>query len=98
DGLLFGNAAQLGKQAVAVLAAGGYSAVATVAILKAIALVTPLRHGGREEGVGLDVVQHGEEAYARGEGAVLVPPEALLPSVSEAPRPAVVTFLAAEGA
>ena len=98
DGLLLGNAAQLGKQAVAVLAAGGYSAVATLAILKSIALVAPLRRTGREEGIGLDVVQHGEEAYARGEGAVLVPPEALLPSIAEAPLPAAATFLAAEGA
>ena len=87
DGLLFGNAAQLGKQAVAVLAAGGYSAVATVAILKAIALVSPLRRMGREEGIGLDVVQHGEEAYARGEGAVLVPPDVLLPLRAAAAAP-----------
>jgi ammonium transporter, Amt family len=30
----------------------------------------------REEALGLDVVAHGEEAYATGEGAVLVTPEA----------------------
>jgi Amt family ammonium transporter len=97
DGLLFGNAAQLGKQAVAVLAAGGYSAVATVVILKAVALVLPLRRSGREEGIGLDVVQHGEEAYARGEGAVLVPPDALLP-VGIVAAPALTTLTLAEGA
>jgi Amt family ammonium transporter len=96
DGLLFGNAAQLGKQAVAVLAAGGYSAVATLAILKLIALATPLRRSGREEGIGLDVVQHGEEAYARGEGAVLVPPDVLLPLRSAAAAP--LTLATAEGA
>jgi ammonium transporter, Amt family len=96
DGLLFGNAAQLGKQAVAIVAAGGYSAVATLAILKAIALVVPLRREGREEGVGMDVVQHGEEAYVRGEGAVLVPPEALLPAVVHVPAP--LTSLAPEAA
>ena len=28
-----------------------------------------------DEGIGLDVSQHGEEAYARGEGAILVLPE-----------------------
>ncbi len=98
DGLLFGNAAQLGKQAVAVLASGAYSAVATVVILKAIALVMPLRRSGREEGIGLDVVQHGEEAYARGEGAVLVPPDALLPlGMVAAPSPSL-TLTLAEGA
>jgi len=95
---LFGNAAQLGKQAIAIIAAGGYSAVATVVILKAIALATPLRRTGREEGIGLDVVQHGEEAYARGEGAVLVPPDALLPvGMVAAPSPSL-TLTLAEGA
>lgn len=95
DGLFFGNAAQLGRQAIAVLAAGAYSAVATAAILRAIALVTPLRRSGREEGIGLDVVQHGEEAYARGEGAVLVPPDVLIPIRSDVSQ---LTLAAAEGA
>jgi len=35
-------------------------------------------HG--EEGVGLDVVLHGEEAYAKNEGAVLVHPDVLIAS------------------
>jgi Amt family ammonium transporter len=102
DGLLAGNAALVGKQALAVLAAGGYSAVLTFAILKAISLVAPLRRTGREEGIGMDVVQHGEEAYARGGGAVLVPPEALLPqrhADAHAEAPAAITLTpAAEGA
>jgi Amt family ammonium transporter len=41
-------------------------------ILKAIALVSTLRAGQKEEGIGMDVTQHGEEAYNRGEGAILV--------------------------
>jgi Amt family ammonium transporter len=41
-------------------------------ILKAIALVAPLRASQKEEGIGMDVTQHGEEAYNRGEGAILV--------------------------
>jgi Amt family ammonium transporter len=49
-------------------------------ILKVIALVAPLRRTGRDEGVGLDVVQHGEEAYARGEGALLVPFDTAAPA------------------
>jgi Amt family ammonium transporter len=73
NGLLHGNAGLVARQAVAVLAAGAYSAVMTLVLLKGIALVAPLRRGEREEGVGMDVVQHGEEAYSRGEGAVLVP-------------------------
>jgi Amt family ammonium transporter len=40
--------------------------------LKAIGLVMPLRPPEREEAVGLDVWEHGEEAYGSGEGAVLI--------------------------
>jgi Amt family ammonium transporter len=72
DGALFGNVRQLGVQAVAVVATIIYSAVATLVIIKVIALGFNLRATAREEGVGLDVTQHGEEAYSRGEGAILV--------------------------
>jgi Amt family ammonium transporter len=89
DGLLFGNPGQLGVQAVAVLAAIAFSALGTVAILKGVALFAPLRVSAREEGLGLDVSQHGEEAYARGEGAILVLPD-LAP-----PRPAAAAALEA---
>ena len=58
---------------VAVLA---YSGVATFAILKVIALVMPLRAAGRVEGIGLDVTDHGEEAYTGGDGAILITPRA----------------------
>jgi Amt family ammonium transporter len=79
DGLLFGNPKQLGVQAVAVLAAAAYSALITFGILKLLALLVPLRALPRDEGLGLDVTQHGEEAYARGEGAILVLPETSAP-------------------
>ena len=46
----------------------------TFAILKVLGLVMPLRATETEEGVGMDIVQHGEEAYATGEGAILVAP------------------------
>jgi len=72
DGLLFGNPMQLGIQALAVLAAVGHSALGTFALLKLVSLLTPLRADPREEGVGLDVTQHGEEAYTSGEGAILL--------------------------
>ena len=87
DGLLHGYAALLGKQALAVLASAAYSAAATFVILKAIALVAPLRQTERGEGVGLDVVQHGEEAYAHGEGALLVATEPLWPQVERRKKP-----------
>jgi Amt family ammonium transporter len=72
DGLLFGDAAQLGWQALAVLVAPVYAFLGTFVLLRVIGLVSPLRVTEREEGLGMDVTQHGEEAYARGEGAVLV--------------------------
>jgi Amt family ammonium transporter len=74
DGLLYGNAAQLGDQALAALAAPAYAFGATFALLKLIALVSPLRVTEREEAMGMDIVSHGEEAYATGEGAILVEP------------------------
>jgi ammonium transporter, Amt family len=75
DGALFGNPKQLGIQVVAIVATILYSVVGTFVILKAIALVAPLRASQKEEGVGMDVTQHGEEAYSRGEGAILVHPD-----------------------
>jgi ammonium transporter, Amt family len=76
DGLVYGNAAQLGDQALAALAAPIYAFVATFVLLKVIGFLIPLRATEREEALGLDVVYHGEEAYPTGEGAILVTPEA----------------------
>ena len=75
DGLLYGNAAQLGDQALAALAAPAYAFAMTFALLKLIGLLMPLRATQREEALGMDVIQHGEEAYVSGEGAILVAPE-----------------------
>src|SRR3954452_24991265 len=75
DGLVYGNAAQLGHQALAALVAPVYAFVMTSVILRVLARVMPLRVTPREESLGLDVVEHGEEAYASGEGAILVIPE-----------------------
>jgi Amt family ammonium transporter len=76
DGLLYGNAAQLGDQALAALAAPAYAFVATFVLLKVVGALMPLRVTDSEEAMGLDVTAHGEEAYATGEGAILVTPEA----------------------
>jgi ammonium transporter, Amt family len=72
NGLLFGHPAQIGIQAVGVIATIAYSAAGTLLALKLVSLVIPLRATTRAEGVGMDITQHGEEAYAEGEGAVLV--------------------------
>jgi len=76
DGLVYGNAAQLGDQALAAIAAPAYAFGATYLLLRLIGLVMPLRGSDRDEALGMDVVHHGEEAYATGEGAILVTPEA----------------------
>ncbi len=76
DGLLYGDLGQLGSQALAALAAPVYAFVATFVILRVMGLFMPLRASEREEAQGMDIVQHGEEAYVTGEGAILVVPEA----------------------
>ncbi|MFN7979877.1 MAG: ammonium transporter [Vicinamibacterales bacterium] len=73
-GLVAGHAAQVGTQAFSILVVAAFSGAATFAILKALALVVPLRISSRVEGVGLDVMEHGEEAYTEGDGAILVSP------------------------
>ncbi len=76
DGLLYGNAAQLGHQAVAALAGPAYAFAATYGILRLLGWLMPLRASELEEAVGMDVLEHGEEAYASGEGAILLTPDA----------------------
>lgn len=84
DGLLAGNPSQVGTQAVGVVASMTYAAAATFILLKLIGLVVPLRASGRDEGLGMDVTQHGEEAYGSGEGSILVLP-------SDEPQPVTAT-------
>ena len=74
SGLLGGNPSQVLIQLSSVLLVLAYSAGGTFLILKGLALVMPLRISGRVEGVGLDVTEHGEEAYTGGDGAILVSP------------------------
>ena len=85
DGLFFGDAAQLGKQALAVAVTPAYAFVATYILLRVIGAFTPLRATEQDEAIGMDIVQHGEEAYVTGEGAILVFPE------TEAEKRALVT-------
>jgi Amt family ammonium transporter len=75
DGLVYGNAAQLGHQALAVATGPAYAFAGTFVILRLIGLVTDLRISERGESLGLDIVEHGEDAYVSGEGAILLTPE-----------------------
>jgi Amt family ammonium transporter len=75
DGIIYGHPGQLLDQVLADLAGPAYAFVMTYALLRAIGFVTSLRGVERDEAVGMDLVHHGEEAYASGEGAILVTPE-----------------------
>jgi len=92
DGLLHGNPRQLVIQFVGVAVTLVYSAAVTFGLLKLVGLVAPLRTGTRDEGLGLDIGEHGEEAYSEGEGAILV-----LPSASPRPVGATAMSHAARG-
>jgi Amt family ammonium transporter len=72
NGLLHGNPGQVLKQATGVVATIAYSAIASYVLLKVIGMVTALAADARTQGRGMDVTQHGEEAYSNGEGALLV--------------------------
>jgi ammonium transporter, Amt family len=68
DGLIAGNPAQVGIQALAVGTAILYSGGASFVLLKLIGLFMPLRATANEEAEGLDVTMHGEEAYLHAGG------------------------------
>jgi len=75
NGLIAGHPAQVLTQVASVLIVLAYSGGATFVILKLLALVMPLRITVRDEKLGLDVADHGEEAYTHGDGAILVKPK-----------------------
>ncbi|CAB4912892.1 unannotated protein [freshwater metagenome] len=83
NGLLYGDAGQLWSQVVAVLAAPTYAFVMTWILIKGLGLLMPLRGPENEEALGMDLTHHGEEAYASGEGAILI---GLGPGVGRSPR------------
>jgi Amt family ammonium transporter len=72
DGLLYGNPRQVMVQAIAVVAVFLYSAIGTVVIMKVVQAVAGLRPAADKERRGMDVLAHGEEGYASGEGAILI--------------------------
>src|ERR1700731_2349530 len=62
-GGLDGHWAQVGNQLVGVLIAWGIALVGTIVLLKIVDMITGLRVSAEEEVAGLEVTQHGEEAY-----------------------------------
>ncbi len=63
DGLLSGNPSQLAVQAIGVAATMVYAFVGSMILLKLLDVVMGLRVARAEEVIGLDLTQHGEEAY-----------------------------------
>jgi ammonium transporter, Amt family len=62
-GLMDGNGGQIVTQLISILATYAFAAVGTFVILKGLALVMPLRAKEEAEYQGLDINEHGEEAY-----------------------------------
>ena len=75
NGLLGGHPTQVLTQVASVVIVLAYSGVATFLILKVLGALMPLRSEARDEKMGLDVLDHGEEAYTEGDGAILVKPK-----------------------
>ncbi|MCP4131824.1 MAG: ammonium transporter [bacterium] len=63
DGLLNGNAGQLGVQALTVLVAIVFAGVGTFIIFKVVDALVGMRVDSREENIGLDLTQHHEAGY-----------------------------------
>jgi len=63
NGLLYGNAGQLFSQLLAVGVVAPFAFFGSYALLKVINVFSPLRVSPEEEDTGLDISQHGEEAY-----------------------------------
>src|SRR6266550_3181414 len=73
DGWLAGNFAQMGVQLVAILAAVVIAAAGTAIILVLVQATLGAKAGVREQLSGLDLSEHGEEAYFGEQGATPSP-------------------------
>ena len=69
DGLLFGNPGQFVTQVTAVAAAIVYSGVMTFVLLKIVGAMMPLLADHERQTLGMDLSEHGEEAYVHAGGA-----------------------------
>ncbi len=63
SGLFYGNPAQLGIQALAVVVVAAFAFAGSYMLLRLVDVFSPLRVTPKEEDEGLDLSQHGEEAY-----------------------------------
>ena len=63
NGLFYGHPIQLGIEALAVVVVSAFAFVGSYLLLRLVDLFSPLRVSPKEEEDGLDLSQHGEEAY-----------------------------------
>ena len=62
-GLIAGNIHQFGAQALAVVVVSAFAFGGSYLLLRLVDVFSPLRVSPKEEEDGLDISQHGEEAY-----------------------------------
>jgi Amt family ammonium transporter len=63
QGLFYGNPSQLVIQAIAVMVVAAFAFAGSYILLRLVDVFSPLRVSPKEEDEGLDLSQHGEEAY-----------------------------------
>ena len=63
DGLVFGNVHLFVAQVLSIIITAAVAVVGTLICIGIIRIVTPLRVNQKEEALGLDISQHGENAY-----------------------------------
>ncbi|MGA8904093.1 MAG: ammonium transporter [Candidatus Bathyarchaeia archaeon] len=64
NGLFYGNPYQVLVQLFGIVIVAGFAFVGSYVLLRVINIFSPIRVSPREEDTGLDMSQHGEEAYA----------------------------------
>lgn len=64
NGLFYGNPNQVLVQLFGIVIVAGFAFVGSYVLLRVINIFSPIRVSPREEDTGLDMSQHGEEAYA----------------------------------
>ena len=62
-GLIDGNASQIGNQLIGIAMAWAFALVGSIVLLKITDLVVGVRASEEQESEGLDLTEHGEEAY-----------------------------------
>ena len=79
NGLLYGNPKLIGLQMISIVATASLAALGTAAIMFALRFVVGLRTSNLGTAKGIDIVEHGEGAYALGTGSLLLPRRAKNP-------------------